>query len=112
MRRALDARGIRAERLIVRSDGSLMSEAHARTAPVQTILSGPAASVVGSRVLAGSENCLIVDMGGTTTDVSIVRGGQPRRTDGIRIIARRSAACTSTPSAWAETAAWWSGTAS
>ena len=83
--RALDARGIRAERMIVRSDGSLMSEAHARTAPVQTILSGPAASVVGSRVLAGSENCLIVDMGGTTTDVSIVRGGQPRRTDGIRI---------------------------
>lgn len=85
VRRALDARGIRAERMIVRSDGSLMSEVHARTAPVQTILSGPAASVVGSRVLAGSENCLIVDMGGTTTDVSIVRGGQPRRTDGIRI---------------------------
>ena len=70
---------------IIRSDGTLMSEELARTRPVETILSGPAASVIGAQELAGSPECLIVDIGGTTSDISIVHGGRPNRTDGIFI---------------------------
>lgn len=70
---------------IVRSDGSLMSEELARTRPVETILSGPAASVVGARMLVDAPESLIVDIGGTTSDVSIVHGGRPNRTEGIVI---------------------------
>ena len=50
--------------MIVRGDGSLMSEEFAREHPVETLLSGPAASVVGGMKLSGKENCIIVDMGG------------------------------------------------
>lgn len=85
VRRALEERGLTAPKMIVRSDGSLMTDALAKLRPVETILSGPAASVMGSRSLADCENCLIVDMGGTTTDVSIIRGGAPHMSGGIRI---------------------------
>ena len=84
--RAFAARGVNAPVMIVRSDGSLMSEKFARLRPVETILCGPAASVLGGRALAKRENAVIVDMGGTTTDVSIVKNGLPvRATDGISI---------------------------
>jgi len=83
--RALSERGLGALRVIVRSDGGLMAEELARLRPVETILSGPAASVMGSRALARCDNALIVDMGGTTTDISILRGGVPQMTGGIRI---------------------------
>jgi len=82
---ALKRRGVSVEQMIVRSDGSLMGSELARIRPVETILSGPAASVRGSRALADCENCLIVDMGGTTTDISVVRGGTPQMTGGISI---------------------------
>jgi N-methylhydantoinase A/oxoprolinase/acetone carboxylase beta subunit len=82
---ALDQRGINAVKMIVRSDGSLMADQFARTRPVETILSGPAASVIGSRALAGSRDCLVIDMGGTTTDISVVQGGIPDMSGGISI---------------------------
>lgn len=82
---ALRARGLNAAQMIVRSDGSLMSDRLARQRPVETILSGPAASVMGSRALAECGDCLIIDMGGTTTDISIVRGGRPDMSGGISI---------------------------
>ena len=82
---ALTTRGINAQQVIIRSDGSLMVDTLARERPVETILSGPAASVMGCRALSSCENALIVDMGGTTTDISILRGGQPQMSGGIRI---------------------------
>jgi N-methylhydantoinase A/oxoprolinase/acetone carboxylase beta subunit len=83
---ALAERGISAPVMMVRSDGSLMANSLARLRPVETILSGPAASVLGGRALTSCDNCLIVDMGGTTTDISLVKGGVPAMTDnGIRI---------------------------
>ncbi len=63
--------------VIVRSDGSLMSEEFSRTKPVETILCGPAASVLGGMKLSGSANSMIIDMGGTTTDISLVKRGEP-----------------------------------
>ncbi|MFI3207008.1 MAG: hydantoinase/oxoprolinase family protein [Clostridia bacterium] len=85
VKKALDSRDIDIKEMIVRSDGSLMPENIALNHPVKTILSGPAASVIGSRALTNSNDSLIVDMGGTTTDISIVQNGNPAMTDGIRI---------------------------
>lgn len=82
---ALSDRQLDIKKMIIRSDGSLMSDEWAVKHPVKTILSGPAASIVGGRGLTNCQDCLIVDMGGTTTDISIVAGGQPAMTDGIRI---------------------------
>ncbi len=71
--------------MVVRSDGSLMQSSHALKHPVKTILSGPAASIVGGCGLSNRPDSLIIDMGGTTTDISIVRNGEPVMTDTIRI---------------------------
>jgi N-methylhydantoinase A/oxoprolinase/acetone carboxylase beta subunit len=86
VRRALSVRGIEAPVVIVRSDGTLMSESFTGVRPVETLLCGPAASVMGGMALSGSPDSLIVDMGGTTTDMAVVRGGVPLKArDGVRI---------------------------
>ncbi len=84
---AMRERGIEAPIMVVRSDGSLMNEAFSRQAPVETMVSGPAASVQGARELApeASEMAIIVDMGGTTSDISLVEDGRPVAKSGIRI---------------------------
>ena len=69
--------GIVAPMMVVRGDGALMSAEQARTRPIETILSGPAASLVGARWLTGAETALVSDIGGTTTDVALLRGGKP-----------------------------------
>jgi len=81
---------------IVRSDGSLMSRDFALEYPVETLLCGPAASVSGVISLLNSsesdhaaiseQDYIIADMGGTTTDLSLVLKGQAVRTkDGVNI---------------------------
>ena len=65
---------------VIRSDGGLMSLEAATERPVHTVLSGPAGGVAGATHLArhaGYDNILSFDMGGTSTDVSIVIDGQP-----------------------------------
>ncbi|RCS23767.1 hydantoinase/oxoprolinase family protein [Phyllobacterium salinisoli] len=74
----LDRRGIHAPLMVVRGDGALVSAAFARTRPIETILSGPAASLVGARHLTGLDNALVSDIGGTTTDVAVLDRGRPR----------------------------------
>lgn len=71
--------------VIVRSDGTLMSEAFSRQRPVETVLCGPAASVMGGIRLAGAPDSLIVDMGGTTTDIALVLDGKPVTADGVTV---------------------------
>ena len=68
--------GIHAPMVVVKGDGTLMSAAMAKQRPVETILSGPAASVAGARHLTGIGNALVVDMGGTTTDTAILTDGR------------------------------------
>jgi N-methylhydantoinase A/oxoprolinase/acetone carboxylase beta subunit len=63
--------------MIVKGDGSLMQAEVALECPVETILSGPAASVVGAGFLTGLADFVVSDMGGTTTDVAVVVGGRP-----------------------------------
>ena len=74
----LTEQGIKAPLMVVKGDGSLISDAVARRYPVETILSGPAASIVGAQFMCGSSQLLVADMGGTTTDVALVEHGQPR----------------------------------
>ena len=63
--------------MIVKGDGSLMKAQIALEYPVETILSGPAASVVGAGFLTGLADFMVADMGGTTTDIAVVSGGRP-----------------------------------
>ncbi len=74
---ALAAESIHAPLMIVKGDGSLMKAEIAIEYPVETILSGPAASVVGAGHLTGLMDFLVADMGGTTTDIAVVSGGRP-----------------------------------
>jgi len=73
----LALRGISAPVMVVRGDGALISAAMVRERPIETILSGPAASIVGARWLTGESDALVSDIGGTTTDVALLRGGLP-----------------------------------
>ncbi len=70
-------RKINAPLMIVRGDGALVSAALARERPIETILSGPAASIAGASWLTGETDALVSDIGGTTTDVCLLRGGKP-----------------------------------
>jgi len=70
--------GIEAPMMVVRGDGALMSAQQARTRPIETILSGPAASIVGARWMTGAEDALVSDIGGTTTDVALIERGLPK----------------------------------
>lgn len=74
----LAAEGIAAPLMVVTGDGSLLAAAAARSRPVETLLSGPAASIVGAAFLAGLEDALVADVGGTTTDIALLRRGRPR----------------------------------
>ena len=69
--------GITAPLMVVRGDGSLVSAAFVRDRPIETILSGPAASIVGAAHLTGVRDAIIADIGGTTTDIAVLRSGEP-----------------------------------
>ena len=69
--------GITAPMMVVRGDGALISSAQARERPIETILSGPAASIVGARWMTGADHAMVSDIGGTTTDVAVLRDGRP-----------------------------------
>ena len=70
--------GIKAPLMIVKGDGSLMSEEVGRQKPIETILSGPAASIVGATFLTDEKDAIVVDVGGTTTDVASLEEGMPK----------------------------------
>ena len=76
VRRAMERREIVAPLMVVRGDGTLMSDEFAARSPVETIHSGPAASAIGGRFLSGLDGALVVDVGGTTTDIALIEEGQ------------------------------------
>jgi N-methylhydantoinase A/oxoprolinase/acetone carboxylase beta subunit len=77
VREMLVEKSIRAPLMVVKGDSSLIDAAVALERPVETILSGPAASVVGARHLSGEGDVFVVDMGGTTTDIALLHDGRP-----------------------------------
>jgi N-methylhydantoinase A/oxoprolinase/acetone carboxylase beta subunit len=76
VRRAMERRKIDAPLMVVRGDGTLMSDEFAARTPVETIHSGPAASAIGGRFLSNLDDALVVDVGGTTTDIALIVDGQ------------------------------------
>ncbi len=82
----LTSLGVTAPMMVVRGDGALISAAQAKERPIETILSGPAASIVGAHWLTGADHGLVSDIGGTTTDVALLREGRPSiDPDGARV---------------------------
>jgi len=74
----LSIRNISAPLMVVRGDGALISASEARLRPIETILSGPAASLAGAQFLTGLDSAVVSDIGGTTTDVAILENGRPK----------------------------------
>ncbi len=72
---ALAKRGINAPLMLVRGDGALMNEAVALERAIETIQSGPAASVIGGKFLASKDDVVVIDIGSTTTIISTVKAG-------------------------------------
>jgi hypothetical protein len=69
--------------MVMEASGGLMTVATARDKPVHTVLSGPAGGVVASAhvaALSGFADIITLDMGGTSTDISLVLGGAPQVT--------------------------------
>ena len=91
IRAAMESLQLDARLMVVRGDGSLVSADFVTQRPIETVLSGPAASVIGARHLARSSTTghdtpdaggLVVDIGGTTTDIAAIRDGAVVAADG------------------------------
>jgi len=74
-------RGINAQLLMLKCDGSVVGIKDALQKPIETIFSGPAASLVGASYLSGLKTCAVVDVGGTSTDISSICMGVPDLSD-------------------------------
>jgi len=72
----LSQKGVSCPVMMVRGDGSIVKTGFARQRPVEMIHSGPATSAIGGQFLSAADVALVVDIGGTTTDLSIVDRGK------------------------------------
>ncbi len=75
VQRALRDRRITAPLMVVKGNGYLMPQAEAVRRPVETVLSGPAASAIGGKFFSQVDSALVIDIGGTTTDMALMREG-------------------------------------
>jgi N-methylhydantoinase A/oxoprolinase/acetone carboxylase beta subunit len=78
-RDALDACGVKARFFLTQNDGTLMDAAYAERFPVLTFASGPTNSIRGAAFLSGVAEAIVVDIGGTTSDVGALHKGFPRQ---------------------------------
>jgi N-methylhydantoinase A/oxoprolinase/acetone carboxylase beta subunit len=76
--RSITDLGITAPLYLTQNDGTLMAADFARTYPVLTIASGPTNSMRGAAFLSGLTDAIVVDIGGTTSDVGVLTHGFPR----------------------------------
>lgn len=75
---AIKARNLEAEVHILKADGGTIPLELSRNRPCETVFSGPAASTMGGLALTGGEmNSVVIDIGGTTSDISLLIGGEP-----------------------------------
>lgn len=78
-RRALTELGLDVPLFISQNDGTLMQADDVQRYPVLTFASGPTNSMRGAAYLAGIEDAMVVDIGGTTSDIGMLRNGFPRQ---------------------------------
>lgn len=77
-REALAGLGIRAQFYLTQNDGTLMGIDYAQRYPIFTIACGPTNSMRGAAYLSGLADAVVIDVGGTSTDIGVIRSGQPR----------------------------------
>lgn len=75
---ALRHHGVAAPVFLTQNDGTLMAADLAKRYPVRTVGSGPTNSMRGAAAITGLKDCVVVDVGGTTSDVGVLVGGFPR----------------------------------
>jgi len=80
---AIAASGISAPLYITQNDGTVVDAATARDQPVFSFASGPTNSMRGAAFLAGIEEAMVVDTGGTTSDVGCLKSGYPREANNV-----------------------------
>jgi len=86
VRSVLQELAVKAPLMVVKGDGSLVRAEWATQRPIETVLSGPAASAMGAFQLAGKKDVWAVDVGGTTTDIVELKQGRPKlNPDGANI---------------------------
>jgi len=73
-----ESRGISTNMLMLKCDGSVVGIEEALEKPIETIFSGPAASLVGASHLSRLDTCAVIDVGGTSTDVAMMQNGLPQ----------------------------------
>ncbi len=83
---ALENHGLNCPLYVSQNDGTLMATDFARRFPALTFASGPTNSIRGASLLTAQQDAIVVDIGGTTSDVGVLRGGFPRESNlGIEI---------------------------
>jgi N-methylhydantoinase A/acetone carboxylase, beta subunit len=82
----IKSRGIDAKIFMLKCDGSVIGIQSALKKPIESIFSGPAGSLVGASFLAKKETCAVIDVGGTSTDISVIYNGVPEMSDSGAIV--------------------------
>lgn len=78
---ALKNRGLNCPAYISQNDGTLMNSDFVRQFPALTFSSGPTNSLRGAFKLTGLQDAIVVDIGGTTSDIGVLQGGFPRESN-------------------------------
>ncbi len=79
--RDIKSRGINPKIFMLKCDGSVIGIKSALEKPIESIFSGPAGSLVGASFLTGEDSCAVIDVGGTSTDISVIQNGVPEISD-------------------------------
>ena len=82
----IKSRGLNADVKILKCNGAVSGIEEAMEKPVESVFSGPAASLLGASFLSGRESCLMIDVGGTSTDVSLVENDFPDISDNGAVV--------------------------
>ena len=80
-RRALQSRGLTCPFFVSQNDGTLMDAEFVRQFPALTFASGPTNSLRGAARLTGLDNAIVIDIGGTTSDIGVLQDGFPRESN-------------------------------
>lgn len=92
MRKSIKERKIEAPLMVMHSDGGLMDADKVQSHPVETIHSGPAASAIGAKYLSEIDKALVIDIGGTTTDLAIIDQERLKINEGGTIVGKYNTA--------------------
>ncbi|MDW7733543.1 MAG: hydantoinase/oxoprolinase family protein, partial [Methanolobus sp.] len=80
------SRGMDAKVFMLKCDGSVIGISSALKKPIESIFSGPAGSLVGAAFLAQNDTCAVIDVGGTSTDISVIYDGVPDMSDSGAVV--------------------------